>query len=78
MRGEGRGGFASQIPTGFTTGKKFVWTVFIVKVITDIRDNAKPLNAQLLKPTAMKYTFSDNSQIQSSGTYKKGCFAFPT
>ena len=55
-----------------------MWTVFIVKVITDIRDNAKPLNAQLLKPTAMKYTFSDNSQIQSSGTYKKGCFAFPT
>ena len=30
-----------------------MWTVFIVKVITDIRDNAKPLNAQLLKPTAM-------------------------
>ena len=63
---------------GLQQEKKFVWTVFIVKVITDIRDNAKPLNAQLLKPTAMKYTFSDNSQIQSSGTYKKGCFAFPT
>ena len=26
----------------------------------------------------MKYTFSDNSQIQSSVTYKKACFAFPT
>ena len=25
--------------------------------LTEIRDNAKPLNAQLLKPTAMKYTF---------------------
>ena len=72
------GGFASQIPNGFTTGEKFVWTVFIVKMITEIRDNGKPLNGQLLKPTAMKYTFSDNSQIQSSGTYKKGCFAFPT
>ena len=49
-----------------------------LKGLTEIRDNAKPLHAQLLKPKAMKYTFSDNSQIQSSGTYKKGCFALPT
>lgn len=34
-KGEGGGG-ASQIPTGFTTGEKFAWTVFIVKMITGV------------------------------------------
>lgn len=34
-KGEGGGG-ASQIPTGFTTGEEFAWTVFIVKMITGV------------------------------------------
>lgn len=35
IRGKGEG-VASQIPTGFTTGEKFAWTVFIVKMITGV------------------------------------------